>query len=275
MVQHNLVAEFMTSGISVGAGVVLTNPVDVVKIRQQLAGQGRNVLSTGFAVVRDDGPAALYRGVTPAVARGVLYGGLRIGLYTPLKNAMSPEGQEPSLLTKIAAGVLSGAIAAGVSNPTDLVKTRMQATGTVPKGPLVVAAEVYRTEGLQGLWRGTTPSMARAALQTASQCATYDEVKRIFIRQLGWEDGIGTHFAVSIVTGLVTTTITAPVDMVKTRMFVNGGSPAECVADIYRQFGTRGLFRGWTANFARQGPMTTATFIVMEQLRAAFGMETM
>ena len=33
------------------------------------------------------GPLALYRGVTAAVARGMLYGGLRIGLYTPLKKA--------------------------------------------------------------------------------------------------------------------------------------------------------------------------------------------
>lgn len=34
---------------------------------------------------------------------------------------------------------------------------------------------------------------ARAALLTAAQCATYDEVKHLFIRNLGWEDGAGTH----------------------------------------------------------------------------------
>lgn len=34
--QHPMVGEFLTSGISVGTGVLLTNPVDVVKIRQQV-----------------------------------------------------------------------------------------------------------------------------------------------------------------------------------------------------------------------------------------------
>lgn len=41
--------------------------------------------------------------------------------------------------------------------------------------------------------------------------------------------------------------VTAPVDMIKTHMFVNGhkyASPQECLADIYRQHGIRGLFRG-------------------------------
>ena len=38
-------------------------------------------------------------------------------------------------------------------------------------------------------------SMARAALLTASQCATYDELKVLFMRNLGWEDNLQTHFA--------------------------------------------------------------------------------
>lgn len=58
------------------AGVVLTNWVDVIKVRQQLAGsEARNLAATGWQVVRHEGPLALCKGITPAVARGVLYGG--------------------------------------------------------------------------------------------------------------------------------------------------------------------------------------------------------
>ncbi|GAB4823103.1 hypothetical protein N2152v2_010149 [Parachlorella kessleri] len=245
--RHPMLGEFLTSGLSVGTGVILTNPVDVVKIRQQLAGRGRNVFYTSFLVVRDEGPLALYRGVTAAVARGMLYGGLRIGLYNPMKRLLGAEGHESALLRKVAAGMLSGALAAGICNPTDLVKTRMQAKGATSRNPFAVAALVYREDGLKGLWRGTTPSMARAALLTAAQLATYDEVKHLFIRQLGWEDSMGTHFTVSAVAGLVTTTVTAPVDMVKTHMFVNGSkyaSPLDCMVGIYKRHGLRGFFRG-------------------------------
>jgi len=57
-------------------GVVLTNWVDVIKVRQQLAGpEARNLASTAWHIVRSEGPLALQKGITPAVARGVLYGG--------------------------------------------------------------------------------------------------------------------------------------------------------------------------------------------------------
>lgn len=214
-----IIAGFAASSISVATATFLTNWIDVIKVRQQLAGaEGRNLFFTGVEVVQHDGASALFRGVTPAVARGLLYGGLRIGLYTPFKQSLSgSEGSDPGLMGKIAAGMGSGAVAAGVCNPTDLVKTRMQMAGATPKNPLTIAAEVVREEGVAGLWKGTTPSMARAALLTAAQCATYDEVKLVFTQRFGWGDGIGTHLAVSGIAGLVTTTVTAPVDMVKVR----------------------------------------------------------
>ncbi len=39
------------------------------------------------------------------------------------------------------------------------------------------------------------PLQARAALLTAAQCATYDELKLFFVRGMGWEDNLQTHFS--------------------------------------------------------------------------------
>ena len=84
--------------------------------------------------------------------------------------------------------------------------------------------------------------------------------------------------AVSTLAGLVTTTVTAPVDMIKTRMFVDPQrypTPGACVRAVVQQAGVSGLFRGWGAQWARQGPMTTVIFVVNEWLRHAMGMESM
>lgn len=48
---------------------------------------------------------------------------------------------------------------AGISNPTDLVKTHMQKGGSSKGGPFAVLARIVRAEGVRGLWVGTTPSM--------------------------------------------------------------------------------------------------------------------
>ncbi len=76
--------------------------------------------------------------------------------------------------------------------------------------------------------------------------------------------------------GLAATTITAPVDVVKTHMYCAGSkytSPLQCAGDIMRREGLRGFFKGWTANYARLGPQTTIMFVVMEKMRYLAGMK--
>ena len=64
---------------------------------------------------------------------------MRIGLYDPVKQYYqktfegTTEGA-PGLLTKIAAGITTGAVAISIANPTDLVKVRMQAEGKLAPG---------------------------------------------------------------------------------------------------------------------------------------------
>ena len=52
----------------------------------------------------------------------------------------------------------------------------------------------------------------------------------------------------------------------------SGGMAA--AADILRNDGPKGFFKGWVANFARLGPQTVITFIVCERLRDVLGMKS-
>lgn len=61
---------------------------------------------------------------------------------------------------------------------------------------------------------------ARAAVLTAAQCATYNESKKFWMWLTGGGDDFATHLGSSMITGLVTTTATGPVDVIKTNMFV-------------------------------------------------------
>ncbi len=81
-------------------------------------------------VAAEEGPLALFNGLTPGLQRQFVFGGIRIGCYVPVREMITgplPHGQNPSLLQKIAAGMLTGAIGISVANPTDVVKVRLQA----------------------------------------------------------------------------------------------------------------------------------------------------
>lgn len=70
----------------------------------------------------------------------------------------------------------------------------------------------------------------RSSILTASQCATYDEVKRRVVQYSGLKDGLHVHLSSSMIAGLVTTTITNPIDVIKTRMFTGEQLRAERAA---------------------------------------------
>ena len=90
---------------------VCTIPLDTAKVRLQLqkktpplspaaaAGAGwaagGGTLATIICIAREEGVAALWKGVVPGLHRQFLYGGLRIGLYEPVR---TPRHSVPSLL---------------------------------------------------------------------------------------------------------------------------------------------------------------------------------
>ena len=55
---------------------------------------------------------------------------------------------------------------------------------------------------------------------TAAQCASYDESKKLWLRIVGGGEDFTTHLGASMITGVITTTATGPVDVIKTNMFV-------------------------------------------------------
>lgn len=63
-------------------------------------------------------------------------------------------------------------------------------------------SEIYRAEGLSGLYRGVSPTTIRAALVTAGQLSTYDHTKHWLIEQ-GVREGLPAHFASSVVAGML------------------------------------------------------------------------
>merc|ERR1712080_636182 len=79
-------------------------------------------------------------------------------------------------------------------------------------------ARIYKEEGVATLWRGATPTMARAMVVNAAQLASYSQAKQ-FIMGTGYiQEGIFCHFVASMISGLVTTIASMPVDIAKTRI---------------------------------------------------------
>ncbi|KAL1542684.1 mitochondrial substrate carrier family protein ucpB-like [Salvia divinorum] len=279
---------FSTSGMSVATATGITHPLDVLKVRLQMQLVGQRGPLTGMGklsmqVVKSEGLRALYLGLTPALMRSVLYGGLRLGLYEPSKCVCELAFESRNVLMKIASGAFSGAVATALTNPMEVLKVRLQMRRTNTHGSIQVLQKIASDEGIAALWKGVGPAMTRAAALTASQLATYDESKQMLMKWTSVQEGFFLHLIASTIAGTVSTIMTAPVDMVKTRLMLQQQSQRvgsykngfHCAYQVLQTEGPRGLYKGALAMFARLGPQTTITFIVCEQLRGLAGLKAL
>jgi hypothetical protein len=267
------IKRFAIAGASASVSVITTNPLDVVKVRMQLthAAQGTKVrmLDTLTSIVRVEGWTALFRGVSPAILRACTYGSLRFGLYDPIKKSFS---NQSSLGVKVAAGCTSGAFAALLTNPIEMLKVRSQLAVDPSQGKSAwqLAKHIWRTEGPSAFSRGLSASMQRSAALTAGQMSSYDEIKHRLQSSFQLPDSTRLQVFTAFICSLVTTTVTSPFDVIKTRMMGQQASRTyrstlHCLSDLVRTEGAWTLFRGWLPNYTRQGP---ATIIILSMTAA-------
>lgn len=86
-----------------------------------------------------------------------------------------------SLLRNLIAGCVSGGFAAAITNPLDLVKTRLQSKDTPYKTIGEVVRAVVRNEGIVGLWAGTMPSVVSARVAPTPCSCQYARLGTIAI----------------------------------------------------------------------------------------------
>ena len=99
-------------------------------------GESSGVLGTLRTVFREQGLAGLWApGIVAGCMRGLVYQGMRLGLFTPIKEALYAFGSEAEagvgvgLARKLLAGMLTGMVGAGICSPFDLARHLGRPTG--------------------------------------------------------------------------------------------------------------------------------------------------
>jgi len=282
-------------GFSNSIAVTILSPLDVLKIRFQTQGEltvlkekeYKSVLRGAAFVIKNEGITGLWKGITVSIAREMLFTSTRFALYEPVREIFTNKNnKEFTLISKILSGLVCGAFAAALFNPTDVLKIRFQADihGTRYTGVFNAIGTVIKTEGvIQGLYKGVGTTTLRAALLTSAQLASYDHSKHTLIRKYKFQDNLSTHFCASMFSGFITSLVTNPIDVVRTRIMnekVAAGqqriytNPFISIWKIFESEGVLGLYKGFVPSYIRLGGCTVIGFILYEQMRIILGYHT-
>jgi len=247
-------ADFWAGYLSGIVGIIVGNPLDLLKTRLQASQRPRAAPASSSPPPPPqqqqqrtfDRAGTLLRG---AAAPVLTYGALNALLFTSynrsltlLDPASTPAAPSSSLAKIWVAGAAAGLATFVVSAPTELVKCRAQVLRAVPlaggggsgsgssasggsgatrpaPSSWAIAAHVLRSEGLPGLYRGGGVTAARDAIGYGFYFYAYELSRRLLSSPE--DDAVAAKYKVLLyggIAGVVTWVSIFPLDVVKTRV---------------------------------------------------------
>jgi len=281
---------FINGGISGMVATTVIQPIDMIKVRLQLAGEGVKTgpKPTPIGITREiiaKGKVSdLYTGLSAGLLRQAVYTTARLGFFDTfmkaLKTRAEKQGNQIGFKERAIAGLSAGGLGAMIGNPADLALIRMQSDGLKPiaerknyKSVIDALSSIAKNEGIGRLWAGATPTVVRAMALNFGQLAFFSEAKqRLKDTSLGPRT---QTLAASAVAGFFASFFSLPFDFVKTRLQKQSKKPdgtypyksmVDCFGKVAREEGLLRFYRGFGTYYVRIAPHAMVTLIVADYL---------
>jgi len=190
---HEPVRAAICGGLSTFFHDVILCPMDLVKQRMQL-GAYSSIGETLRHVSRHEGLGALYRSMPTTLAMNMPFGSVLVAVNESLKLhlRLDQRDRHSALPWYFFSAGISGAVASSVTQPLDMIKTRLQTQDILSKRDFGSSSAVYKPkytgfssalatvvaeEGVLALYNGLLPRMMLSVPAAALCWGTYETVK--------------------------------------------------------------------------------------------------
>ncbi|KIX98439.1 uncharacterized protein Z520_05740 [Fonsecaea multimorphosa CBS 102226] len=284
---------FVNGGLAGMFATACIQPIDMVKVRLQLAGEGVKTgpKPTALGVTRDiiaQGKVLdLYNGLSAGLLRQAVYTTARLGFFDTFQNTLQARaeknGTKVTFAERGAAGLAAGGLAAMVGNPADLALIRMQSDGLKPKEARANYRSVFdaltriaKAEGVTALWAGAYPTVIRAMALNFGQLTFFAESKTQLKHYFPDISESTNRFGASAIAGFFASFFSLPFDFVKTRLQKQQKGPDgklpyagffDCARKVVRDEGWLRFYRGFGTYYVRIAPHAMITLIVADYLK--------
>jgi solute carrier family 25 citrate transporter 1 len=192
--------------------------------------------------------------------------------FDSIKTAFSdPETGTLSPLRNLLAGMASGVVASTFAvTPTERIKTALIDDARYDKrfkSTWHCVKVLVKERGIRGaLYRGYIATTAKQAGTTSVRLGSYNIMKD-FTKKRNWPENSAIDFGKGMLAGTITTYVTQPIDVVKTRsQSVRGAGVVEATKSIWQDYGIKGFWRGTVMRLGRTVMAGGILFTSYEQI---------
>ncbi|RMX49414.1 hypothetical protein pdam_00015314 [Pocillopora damicornis] len=179
--------EIVAGGCGGAAQVLFTNPLEIVKIRLQVAGEvgatGKDKV-TALRVIRELGLTGLYKGARACFLRDIPFSGIYFPAYAHLKLHFKDENGQTGAVGLLVSAMIAGVPAAALATPADVIKTRLQVKARsgqqTYRGVIDCFRKIRKEEGGRAFWKGAGARVFRSSPQFGVTLLTYEILQRVF-----------------------------------------------------------------------------------------------
>lgn len=247
-------------------------------------------------IVLSEGFQSLYRGLGPVLQSLCISNFVYFYTFHALKAiADSGPNAQQSVVKDLILGSIAGIINVFTTTPFWVVNTRVRMRGLKDTSDEInkyyknlISGLIYlgKTEGVQGLWSGTIPSLILVS-NPALQFMMYEFLKRNITKFTGnTEIGSLGYFFIGAAAKAFATILTYPLQLVQTkqRHRTNNQEPStskraaetmgmmEMMLSIIKDQGFKGLFRGLEAKILQTVLTAALMFMAYEKIASTVGM---
>ncbi|KAL4081688.1 mitochondrial carrier domain-containing protein [Scleroderma yunnanense] len=180
-------SRFLSGGIGGITSQLSIYPIETLKTQMMSStgDQRRSLVEAMRRVYKLGGMRAFYRGLNIGLVGVFPYSAIDMSTFEALKLAyMKSTGKdEPGVLAVLAFGSVSGSVGAISVYPLNLVRTRLQASGSSghPQrytGIRDVVIKTYQRDGWRGFYRGLFPTLAKVVPSVSISYLVYEHSRR-------------------------------------------------------------------------------------------------
>nr|XP_020021126.1 mitochondrial thiamine pyrophosphate carrier [Castor canadensis]XP_020021127.1 mitochondrial thiamine pyrophosphate carrier [Castor canadensis]XP_020021128.1 mitochondrial thiamine pyrophosphate carrier [Castor canadensis] len=217
----------------------LISPLDVIKIRFQLQierlcrsdpnAKYHGILQAGKQILQEEGPTAFWKGHIPAQLLSIGYGAVQFLSFEQLTELVHRASvyDARGFSVHFICGGLSACAATLTVHPVDVLRTRFAAQGEpkVYKTLRDAVVTMYKTEGPLVFYKGLTPTLIAIFPYAGLQFSCYRSLKQAY----EWvmpanrkQTGNLKSLLCGCGAGVISKTVTYPLDLFKKRLQVGG-----------------------------------------------------
>ncbi|KAK0596330.1 hypothetical protein LWI29_014698 [Acer saccharum] len=283
--------EFLSGALAGAMTKAILAPLETIRTRMVVGVGSKNISGSFVEVIEQQGWQGLWAGNAINMLRIVPTQAIELGTFEYVKRAMTSAQEKWSQtecpkvqigpvslnfsLSWISPVAVAGA-AAGISStlvchPLEVLKDRLTVSRDVYPSLSIAISKIYKDGGIGAFYAGLSPTLIGMLPYSTCYYFMYETMKKSYCKSKNKKSlNRPEMLMVGALAGLTASTISFPLEVARKRLMVGalkGKCPphmAAALAEVIREEGVMGLYRGWGASCLKVMPASGITWMFYE-----------